>query len=421
MIQRPPPRFLALIAALLSLATDGARGDERLKLNLVLDGRLVTTPASASFLDAGLGKTRYGHEPRAVQARLGQASLLGRFEARPDLTLRVQASADAEHNFGRRVDLVEAIVRYTPAITDAWSLDIRAGLFFPTLSLENSEPAWLSPYTTTFSAINSWIGEEVRTLGVEAGPALRIGETHARLFASINGGNDPSGSLLAWRGFALHDRVSGSGDRLPLPSLKAFGPTGLFPDQPLHVQPLREVDHKWTWNAGTALTGANYRLRALYQPATANPGAFDGEQYAWRTGYWSVGGARTFGPVEILAQGLDGETHMGLPTAGRTPVIAHFQAAYFLGTWSTPDSQRHRVTVRYDAFRVRDRDDFALRDANDESGDAWTFAYFFSPAPHHRIGAEIVRVMSSRTSRADLGLPPSAVDVLGTLSWRITF
>lgn len=413
-------KFATLLAAA-ALTPMAALADERFKFNVVLEGRVATTPVARSFLDGGLGKTRYGNEPRAVEAKLAQAAFLGRFEARPDLTFRVHANVDAEHNFKRRVDLVEAIARYAPALTDTIALDIRAGLFFPTVSLENIDPAWLSPYTSSFSAINAWIGEEVRNLGVEAGPSVRIGEAQARVFGTFTRGNDPNGTLLAWRGFALHDRVSGFGDRLPLPDLGSFKRQGLFPDQPREVQPMREVDQKWTWSTGLALTHEKYRLKVLYQPKTANPGAFDGQQYAWRTGYWAAGAARSFGPVEVLVQGLEGETRMGVLPQGGNAVTARFQSLYVLASWLDPGDGRHRGTVRYDAFRVRDRDVFALEDANDESGKAWTFAYTFSPGTRHRLTAELLHVDSTRTNRRDLGLEPGAIEILGTLSWRISF
>lgn len=406
---------------LITLAASTTRADDRFKFNLVLDGRIVTTPASTSFLDEGLGKTRYGHEPRAVEAKLAQAALLGVVELRPDLTLRAHVKVDAEHNFNRRVDLLEGVVRYNPAIGHTTSLDIRAGVFFPTVSLENTDLAWLSPYTITFSAINSWIGEEVRSLGAEAGPSFRLDEAQLRLYGAITRGNDPNGTLLAWRGFALHDRVTGFSDRLPLPALKSFDAPDLFPDQPPHVQPVREVDQKWTWSTGVSLTHPRYRLKALYQPPTANPGAFDGEQYAWRTGYWALGVSRFFGPVEVLAQGLEGETRMGVVAGGRNAIIANFQAGYVLASWTESAEARHRLTLRYDAFRVRDRDDFTIEDPNDESGSAWTFAYAFAPAARHRITAELLRVDSTRTNRRDLGLDPRAVEILGTLSWRVSF
>jgi len=403
------------------LASAPAKAFDRFQFNLVLDGRLVTTPPSTSFLDGGFGKTRYGDQPRTVQARLAQAAFLGRFDARPNLTFRAHANVDAEHNFHRRVDLVEALARFAPSISDTVSADVRLGLFFPTVSLENTDPGWLSPYSTSFSAINAWIGEEVRSLGVEAGPTIRLNEAQLRLFGAYTRGNDPNGSLLAWRGFAVHDRVSGFADRLPLPALRSFDRRGLFPEQPAHVQPMREVDQKWTWSTGASLTHDRYRAKILYQPKTASPGAFDGLQYAWRTGYWSAGAARSFGPVEFLAQGLRGETRMGVLPTGENAVVAEFEAVYLLASWLQPAANRHRATVRYDAFRVRDRDQFPTEDANDESGTAWTFAYSFAPTERGRLTLEILRVNSTRSNRRDLGFDPRSIEVVGTLSLRLTF
>ena len=45
---------------------------------------------------------------------------------------------------------------------------MKTGAFFPTISLENDDLGWTSPYTLTPSAINSWIGDELRTIGSEA-------------------------------------------------------------------------------------------------------------------------------------------------------------------------------------------------------------------------------------------------------------
>ena len=60
-------RILTLIA-LAAVAPGLASADDRFTFNLVLEGRLLTTPPATSFFEGGLGKTRYGHEPRAVQA-----------------------------------------------------------------------------------------------------------------------------------------------------------------------------------------------------------------------------------------------------------------------------------------------------------------------------------------------------------------
>src|SRR5258705_9405197 len=56
---------------------------------------------------------------------------------------------------------------YRPVSTSAFRWSIKAGAFFPPISLENTEIGWTSPWTLTPSAINAWVGEELRTIGLE--------------------------------------------------------------------------------------------------------------------------------------------------------------------------------------------------------------------------------------------------------------
>ena len=46
--------------------------------------------------------------------------------------------------------------------------DLRAGQFFLGTSRENTDDLWTSPYTINFSAINTWIAQEVRPIGIDA-------------------------------------------------------------------------------------------------------------------------------------------------------------------------------------------------------------------------------------------------------------
>lgn len=394
-------------------------GQERFDLRYSVDARLVTTPPTASFLDGGLGKTRYGTKPRAVQAKLAQVVFVPTWHALTTLDVRAQLNVDAERDLGRRIDLVEAETRFRPALTDRLGLDVRAGLFFPRISLENTDTGWLSPYTVSFSAINSWIAEEVRSLGIEGGPTLRLDDTgtELRVSGSVTRRNDPAGTLLAWRGFAFHDRVTAAHDRVPLPPLRSFARPDLFPGQALYSQPLREVDSRWTWSASASLTSPKYRVRALYQPETADKTAFDGSQYAWKTGFLAVGGARNVGPAEFILQGIKGRTRMGRTPESQPAVDARFAALFGLATVALRD---HRVTLRYDAFDVDDKDRAALTDPNDESGSAWTFAYSVGLSSHVRVFAELLRVTSSRTNRADLKERPRQIETLGTLNLRLS-
>lgn len=71
----------------------------------------------------------------------------------------------SEDQFRGRIDIIAGYVFYRPALTTILHLDLRGGVFFPPVSLENPGPAWTTVYTITQSALNSWIGEEVRPTG----------------------------------------------------------------------------------------------------------------------------------------------------------------------------------------------------------------------------------------------------------------
>ena len=79
---------------------------------------------------------------------------------------------------GWRAGLVEAFVQYRPELTPAVALRARAGLMFPPTSRENVDPLWQSPYTLTLSAVNTWLGEEVRLGGLDV--AARLGASSYR-------------------------------------------------------------------------------------------------------------------------------------------------------------------------------------------------------------------------------------------------
>src|ERR1700694_5736595 len=127
------------------------------------DLRLIAAPDEQSWDRGGLGKTRYGGGNDG--ARFGGAALTATWQATPQLLfvtdLRYQPQDHAP------TSLIEAFVRYRPVSTDAWRWSLKAGEFFPPISLENEGIGWTSLWTLTPSAINSWVGEELRTLGAE--------------------------------------------------------------------------------------------------------------------------------------------------------------------------------------------------------------------------------------------------------------
>src|SRR5581483_7824216 len=132
-------------------------------LNAYADVRLVAAPKEHSWLNGGLSKFRYGG---GATARFAEAVAQGDLSVTNDLHIIAVVRAEPEQRSG--IDALEAYATWhTPADGNGVSWSVKAGAFFPTISLENDDLGWTSPYTLTPSAINSWIGEELRTIGGE--------------------------------------------------------------------------------------------------------------------------------------------------------------------------------------------------------------------------------------------------------------
>src|SRR4029077_16419632 len=95
------------------------------------------------------------------------------------------------------VGVTEAYLQFRPYPFSGYRLRIKAGAFYPPVSLENRAAGWESPYTLSYSAINTWLGVEVRTLGVEAqldwlgrrtGPPFAFGATRGAFGGDGGGG-----------------------------------------------------------------------------------------------------------------------------------------------------------------------------------------------------------------------------------------
>lgn len=261
---------------------------------------------------------RYGGEnrKRKEDARLSQASLVISSAFRQDLSARLQLNIDAEpgRSWQRgRIDLIEAFVRYNPLLSSRVRFRIRGGIFFPPASLENTGTAWTTPYTITTSAVNTWIEEEVRIHGAEVTTVLSSGLNEVAISAGSFGNNAPTGTLLAWRGWAMHDGQTGLSDRLPLASLPAIQPDGFLSRQPPYAQPFREVDGKLGYYTAASWNRVGgFELIGLYYNNRARQTEFDGFQYAWKTSFVNLGLRFPIrSNIEVLSQILTGRTSMG--------------------------------------------------------------------------------------------------------------
>ena len=421
------PRLLIvvlLLAAARASAQD-AEPEPRLRWGALLDLRAVRGSEQVSWLDSGLGKTRYGARAnggRDVLA-IGQASLVADAALTEILGAHVQVNLDADPdpaNQRARLGLVEAFATFRPEPSPRVRLRFKGGMFFPPISLEHPGKAWSTVHTITPSAINAWVGEEVRATGLEAVAAFRPGRHELSATAALFSNNDPAGTLLSWRGWALHDRQTAAFDELPLAPIASFAPGGPFQDLPSWDAPIREVDGRIGYYAGVGWTmDSEHELRAMFWDNNADPAAFDGFQYGWYTEFWSLGARVGLpGDAVLLAQYMDGTTEMGDVGGGVLAVDNRFRSAYAL---VTAGFGRHRVSGRYDWFDVEDRDLFAAEDPNDEDGHAWTAAYLLTLHETTRLAVEWLRVTSTRASRSDLGLDPGSTETQLQSSLRLVF
>lgn len=324
-------------------------------------------------------------------------------------------SVDLQSNVGPEANLDEAYLTLRPAPGARLRLSGRAGLFFPPVSLEHDGAEWALARTLTPSALNTWIAEEVKVAGVELSVRGALAGLPVGVTGAMFQGNDPSGALLAFRGWALHDRRAGLATRLALPPSP-----GLFAGkQSPRTRPVDEVDGRW---------GGYGRVEVQLSPrATVSLFAYDNNgdettvthgQYAWRTRFaqaalrWTPS-ART----EVLAQGLIGETAMGAPLDGMTPADVGFAAGYVLVTC---EGRAGATSVRLEQFSVSDRT-FKALDDNAEHGWAATLAWTRPLRPNLDWVVEGVRTDSRRPDRLRFGQAPKQADLQGRSAVRWSF
>lgn len=402
-----------LCTAALILSLNGAQADDDypdISVGGLLDLRAARTDDTASWFDHGLGKTRYGGSAGDSQslARVAEAALLvtSNFNWSSSGRLYLKYDADQFHP----LDIVEGYLDYHPASTSAYRFSARAGAFFPPISLENTGPAWTSPYSITPSAINTWIGEEVRTLGGEGTVHWLGEEQRASASFAFFRANDPAGTLLAWRGWALHDFKPGLHDRMPLADAEFLDDFRL---QAPWVEPFREIDGRWGhYGALSYERPGEYTLRALHYDNRADPSAVNDTQWAWHTRFTSLG-IHYLLPhgIDVISQYLQGNTYM----VGRRAVVDTDFSSWYLLLSKHLDKQR--FTLRYDLFDVQDKRGTEYND----HGHAWTLAYALDVNEGQRLMLELLAIDSTHPQRGDLGLPATARENLVQASYRFFF
>jgi hypothetical protein len=334
----PKGGAIPLGCALATLWTTPANAEARLfttdAFEISGDVRLVGVDGEKSWVDGGFGKLRSGSAGDfRIQPQLGNFSLVWK----PQFSWSLGAVVVGAVQGGQRTQagLSQAYLNFRPMRSSKLAFSARAGLMWPPVSLEHEGADWHVKDSITPSAINSWIGEEVRPLAAEASVSTSIGSHKVRATAALLAANDTSGTLLTFRGWALHDTTTLAFRRQPLPPLD--GDVASY--QAPYTHPLLDIGRGFARRPG-------YYAKLAWQPPLpvrfelfrydnlADPEAFNMDmEWGWRTRFNDAGLVADLGSgTELKAQALQGRTRMGFPDGGRRWANNRFRAAYVLLT-----------------------------------------------------------------------------------------
>jgi hypothetical protein len=394
-----------LLPWILVFWTAGAAAQDRVTVSGDLDLRWVQASGVPAYLNGGLGLLRFDPDHEGI--RLGRAFLAPNWRATDIVSVHAVIDAYDDYHSRNAVDLSEFYLDVRPYPTGPIRWRARLGAFFMPVSLENRGIGWTSVYSITPSAVNTWIGEEFRTIGAEV-EARWLGASSGYLgeiavVAAAYGWNDPAGVLLAERGFGLSDRPS-----------TLFGGLGRPPIEFYH-----EIDRKPGYYGGLSWKHHDWlEVRALRYDNRADPGAeTDAGGYAWRTRFYSLGASVE--PSEhwtLIAQYLNGNTAVG--PDGNQQFYMRFHADFALASY---EWARERFTVRYDNFDTNQVSGFFFGPPSDETGHSWTFAWSHQHGEHWQFVAEWLRVASVFPPRIALAESAAQVESQFQLAARYRF
>jgi hypothetical protein len=325
------------------------------------DVRLVGVDGEKSWVDGGFGKLRSGSDGDfRVQPELGNLSLAWK----PQFSWSFGAVVVGSVQGGERTvaGLAQAYFTYRPMRSSKVAFSARAGLMWPPVSLEHEGADWHVKDSITPSVINSWIGEEVRPLAAEGSVGVSLGAHKLRATGALFAANDTAGTLLTFRGWALHDRTTLAFRRQPLPPL---GPMEGY--QAHFTHPLIDLHQGFAHRPGyyAKLAWAPpvpIRVELFHYDNRANPEDVNVDlEWGWRTRFDNAGLTADIGSgLEFNAQAMQGRTRMGFPMDGHRWIDNRFRSAFAM---LTKPVGKVGLAVRAEAFGTQNR------------GSIWTSEY----------------------------------------------
>ncbi len=388
----------------------------------LLDIRAVGSDGQPSFLSGGFGRTRYdGSSSGGMAGRLSLADAA--LVWKPQFTWALGAVVDVEHQDGQQhpVDLIQAYLTFKPTPRSDTRFSARAGLYYPPISEEHEGPTWAVADTITPSAINSWVGEEVKVVGGEGKITHAFGDQQVSATLGLFGYDDTSGTLLTYRGWGLDDIKATAFGGFRLPPIDPY----MARRQTPFTQSTAELDGRvgyygrLDWNPPGRLA-----LNAFYYDNRGDKLSVSAHQWAWATRFWNFGASYDIDDkTRILSQVMTGQTLMGYPDDDDAEWInLGFTSAYVLVTHNLG---RSGIAGRAEVFETKDRNfDPATDDPEDNRGEhgwALTAAWRYDLTPKAQLRLEAMHVHSNRPSLAEQGLDPLQSQTLLQSSIRLSF
>jgi hypothetical protein len=406
--------LIALAAALAAAEPASAQVDlfSREAVSGYLDLRAAFSDGETTWVEGGLGKAR---PTDGASLSLAEADLIWRPRLGWNLSglVVLQVQPDMPDSIG----VAEAYATFKPTPSGPVRYAARAGVFYPPISQEHEGGAWVVSDSITPSAINSWVGEELRTGGLEGKVTAAVGGQEVAATFGVFGWNDTSGTLLSMRGWALGDQKATIGAAFPLPPLSAFMRTKQAP----YTTPVLEIDDRpgfygrvdWSPSGALSLNAFYYDNGGIVMAAPTPD-----MEWAWDTRFWNLGAVAFLDERTTLkAQAITGVTLMGRPRARGLWIDVDFDSAY-LSVTRRLDDRGASLHGRIDWFDLVDHT-YQDVDNNAEHGWALTGAWKRPLNARASLLVEAMRVSSRRNDRARFGLDPQTNQTVIQSSLRL--
>ena len=381
------PVSAILLISLLCMSQAGWAAD-KLEVRGMVEFQAVYNDAEKSWLDGGFSGTRY--DTGSFPLQLGKVGLQVDYHITD--TLWLQTTTHFYWGDAPEAELLEVYFSYRPVPAGPMRMRARVGAFHLPISLENRDLAWTSRFSTTPSVINTWVGEDLRTIGAELSldwPGRFRQSAHSwKLTGAVFGYNDANGTILDHRGWANHDQQTGLFTPLRLPTV--------VPGQKSEIYTFYENDDK----PGYYLIGEwtyldRFTLQFTHYDNLARIGYGRDRQSGWRTRFKQLAAEWRLPNQWLLeTQAMHGNTHALNPVTGNT-YDSDFTSFYIL---ANKILKKNSFSARLEYFSVDDKDQAPV-DHSQQNGFSTMLSWQYLYSDRFRFGAEWLLSDSDKLDR----------------------